>query len=234
MINRMFFAILALIYFGLSLAKNDVLSFIALGDWGKGGNSGDITTKGRNLDASLADDDVYVAQWQSAKHSDQQASKNNDQQTQQYYTYQAAIAKSMGTYAVTAEIAPSFVVSLGDNFYVNGVSSSTDSLWESLWSEVYIDPYPALNVSWYPIFGNHDYGYGLSGIEAQIQRYRDHVDGDLWQFPATNYSKTFSIPGGNGTVTVIFIDTTTLAPSENKCCNSKGYYLLILVISFCS
>ena len=33
--------------------------------------------------------------------------------------------------------------------------------------------------------------------------------------------KTFEIPGG-GVVTVVMIDTTTLAPSMNQCCNEKG------------
>jgi len=42
-------------------------------------------------------------------------------------------------------------------------------------------------------------------------------------FPSTNYSKVFDIPGSRGsTVAIIFIDTTTLAPSMNGCCNSKG------------
>lgn len=43
----------------------------------------------------------------------------------------------------------------------------------------------------------------------------------LWQMNGKNYSQYFSIPDG-GTVAIIFIDSTTLAPSVNKCCNSKG------------
>ena len=39
------------------------------------------------------------------------------------------VAKAMGTYA--SVYTPSFVLSLGDNFYNNGVQSTSDSLWAS-------------------------------------------------------------------------------------------------------
>ena len=72
---------------------------------------------------------------------------------------------------------------------------------------------------WYPVFGNHDYGFGASGVQAQIDRY-EALDDDLWVFPATNYSRVFR--AGKVSVQIVFIDTTTLAPSENKCCNANG------------
>lgn len=70
--------------------------------------------------------------------------------------------------------------------------------------------------------GNHDYGYGATGVQAQIDR--TLID-DHWYMPSTNYSKTFNIPNG-GTVAIIFVDTTTLAPSVNKCCNENGYAII--------
>lgn len=66
--------------------------------------------------------------------------------------YQMEVAAAMG--AAAATLKPSFVVALGDNFYSNGVPSSTDSLWSSLWKDVYITPYADLNIPWYPVFGN--------------------------------------------------------------------------------
>ena len=69
------------------------------------------------------------------------------------------------------------------------------------------------------IAGNHDYGYGAKGIQAQLDR--TLID-DFWSFKSTNYSKSFEIPNG-GLLTIIFVDTTTLAPSINKCCNENGY-----------
>jgi len=71
-----------------------------------------------------------------------------------------------------------------------------------------------------------DYGYGLTGVKAQLQRTQNHTDDDTWIFPSTNYTKVFPIPGSQDTVAIVFVDTTTLAPSENSCCNSKSYDLM--------
>ncbi len=68
------------------------------------------------------------------------------------------------------------------------------------------------------MFGNHDYGYGASGLRAQIER--SAVD-PLWQFDSFNYSRVYSIDDELD-ILFVFIDTTTLAPSENKCTNEYG------------
>lgn len=116
------------------------LNFLFLGDWGKGGNSGYIAS---NFDGSFdtssnstEDDDKKI-----------RSLKNNG------VTYQAAVAKAMGSYS--DKFQPSFVVALGDNFYTNGVSSSTDVYWDYLWTNVYLDYYAALRIPWYPVFGKH-------------------------------------------------------------------------------
>jgi tartrate-resistant acid phosphatase type 5 len=172
-------------------ASSDRLSFLVLGDWGKGGTSGTYGTNSKQIAAKT--------------------------------TYQMQIATAMGNYASTADPKPSFLVALGDNFYNNGVYSATDPAWKYLWQDVYLQ-FDDLNIPWYPVLGNHDYGYGATGVLAQLERSNLHTDDDAWEMPSTNYTKTFSIPGGKGgTVQIIFIDTTTLAPSVNKCCNEKGY-----------
>ena len=136
-------------------------------------------------------------------------------------SYQVEVATAMSSYSSKSRVPPSFVLSLGDNFYTKGVSSTSDSLWDSLWTQVYLQ-YDSLRVPWYPVLGNHDYGYGSSGVQAQIQRTSMHDGDDFWKMPATNYTVTFYLPNGAGEVVVVFIDTITLAPSENECCNEKG------------
>ena len=115
----------------------------------------------------------------------------------------------------------SAVFVLGDNFYDNGVkSTSTDSTWMNYWTNIYLTNGSSLgSVPWYAVIGNHDYGYGEYGVQAQIDRTFIADNSTKWVMPAQNYSQSFDIVGG---VTVIFNDTTTLSPSVNKCCNEKG------------
>jgi hypothetical protein len=190
----------------VATSSSDSLTFLLLGDWGKGGTSGS----------------TGKAAYQTEDAAATETTDNGRNTKQNKALYQMQVASSMGKYAAATDPKPSFVVALGDNFYDNGVYSSTDSTWDYLWKDVYLG-FQELNIPWYPVFGNHDYGYGATGVKAQIQRYHDHTDDDIWMFESTNYTKTFSIPGpGGGTVCIVFIDTTTLAPSENRCCNSNG------------
>ena len=53
------------------------------------------------------------------------------------------------------KIEPSFVISCGDNFQVQGVASVQDPLWISNFENVYKSVY--LQCDWYPVLGNHDY-----------------------------------------------------------------------------
>lgn len=117
------------------------LNFLLLGDWGKGGNSGYIKSNLDNgiIGNSTEDDDHKMI--------DKRKLKNNE------VTYQAAIAKAMGTYS--EKFLPSFVVALGDNFYTNGVSSSTDVYWDYLWTNVYLDTYESLRIPWFPVLGEN-------------------------------------------------------------------------------
>ena len=176
------------------------LHLLMLGDWGKGGLNGDITataTSSMNFDKS------------------RRLGKTGGTD----YTYQAAIARSMMKYVRYINLRA--VISLGDNFYSSGVTSTTDSLWTTIWRNVYLTENSPLNVPWYTVLGNHDYG-SSANAEAQINRYKRHdTDDNNWIMPSHNYSKTFEIIGG-GSAKVIFIDTATLAPSVNKCCNERG------------
>jgi tartrate-resistant acid phosphatase type 5 len=61
------------------------------------------------------------------------------------------------------KIEPSFVVSCGDNFQVQGVASVQDPLWITNYENVYKSVY--LQCDWYPVLGNHDY---RGNTQAQI------------------------------------------------------------------
>jgi hypothetical protein len=186
-------------------SSDDSLTFLLLGDWGKGGTTGTFGQR-RHLKGSAP----------IPEHGEKEILKEKK------VLRQMQVATAMGQYSADADPKPSFVIALGDNFYDNGVYSSTDSLWDYLWKDVYLG-FDELNIPWYPVFGNHDYGYGATGVKAQIQRTYEHTDDDIWMMESTNYTKRFSIPGvGAGTVCIVFIDTTTLAPSVNRCCNQNG------------
>lgn len=210
-----------------TIREDKPLRFLLLGDWGKGGTTG---VYGSSMDDdTLTDLPNQTLSVQEANNASFLANNNqggnkggNGNNKNQKVLYQMAVAKSMGSFSTNAVPAPSFVLALGDNFYSNGVSSATDSLWNYLWKDVYLT-YPALNIPWYPVFGNHDYGGGATAVQAQIDRYHAHTDDDIWMFESTNYTRRFSIPGDQGaSVMIVFIDTTTLAPSLNKCCNENG------------
>jgi len=56
-----------------------------------------------------------------------------------------------------------FIVTCGDNFQLNGVTSVHDSLWFINYKNVYWQK--SLHVDWYPVLGNHDY---IGNTQAEI------------------------------------------------------------------
>ena len=97
--------------------------------------------------------------------------------------YQQDVARELGhaTVALDAE----FIVSVGDNFYPNGVASTTDFHWISSFETIYTDP--SLYMDWYVALGNHDY---RGNVQAQI----DYTNiSRRWNMPARYYSKTFEV-----------------------------------------
>ncbi|GJP48642.1 hypothetical protein CLOM_g7931 [Closterium sp. NIES-68] len=68
---------------------------------------------------------------------------------------QSLIAQQMGT--VGQQMAPQFVVSVGDNFYDEGLTDVNDDQFTRSFSNIYT--HRSLQVPWYAVLGNHDY-YG--------------------------------------------------------------------------
>jgi tartrate-resistant acid phosphatase type 5 len=57
---------------------------------------------------------------------------------------------------------PSFVVSTGDNFYSHGLKGPHDPYFKQTFSDMYSAP--SLQVPWYAVLGNHDYGEANSAL----------------------------------------------------------------------
>ena len=94
---------------------------------------------------------------------------------------QVEVAEQMARAA--GDVQPRFIVSVGDNFYENGVESVDDPQWQKSFEEVYHDS--KLQVPWYCILGNHDY-HAPGDCDAQIAYHRINP---RWNMPADIISR---------------------------------------------
>jgi acid phosphatase len=110
---------------------------------------------------------------------------------------QLDVANQMGKTA--AAIGSKFTVSVGDNFYENGVTGLDDPYWRTSFEDVYTAP--SLQSPWKVILGNHDY---RGNVQAQLD-YSSHSP--RWQLPARYYIDSQNLPDG-GTADFFYIDTS--------------------------
>ena len=110
---------------------------------------------------------------------------------------QGAVAAQMGKTA--AAIGARFVISVGDNFYEDGVTGLNDPKWRTSFDDVYAAP--SLQVPWWAILGNHDYH---GDTQAQIDF---SAKSRRWRMPARHYSRTESAPDGTR-AEFFFLDTS--------------------------
>lgn len=101
-------------------------------------------------------------------------------------------AEAMNQYALSHG-QPDFIAALGDNFYPNGPESVDDPMFEEIWREQFVRPYPALQVPWRMILGNHDY-YGDPQAQVDYHYHSVHNADGLWYMPDRHYSFTVSSP----------------------------------------
>ena len=100
-----------------------------------------------------------------------------------------------------AALGAGFILSVGDNFYPDGVESVADPNWKLSFEDVYVGPH--LQKPWYVALGNHDY-HGEP--QAQLDYALTHP---RWNMPARYYK----LPGarlGFAGVDVFCIDTSPL------------------------
>jgi len=221
------------------LSSKTSLTYILMGDWGTQTGSGKSrrlyeedeaelfspntllqlsnNNNGNNGNKNQAQAQNNQAQEQN-KQSQSQNNKNNNNAQKgnngggggggEYWA--VLVAKAMATYASSKPA--DFLIALGDNFYSNGVSSTTDSLWTSVYTNVY--NYESLQIPWYVIFGNHDYGSknGVGSLQAQIDFGTQSYD-DRWT-AGYCYMKSYNVPESGSSLDIVFIDTTLIAPEE--------------------
>ncbi len=110
---------------------------------------------------------------------------------------QKEVANSM---AATAQKHNSnFIISTGDNFYPDGVISTTDPQWHSSFEHIYTAY--SLNIPWYTAFGNHDY---RGSIQAQLDYSKVSR---RWRTNKRYYSFEKTIPNSNEKAIFVVIDT---------------------------
>lgn len=117
---------------------------------------------------------------------------------------QVQVATQMANTA--RDINPRFIISVGDNFYEDGVASVDDPHWQESFEEVYRDP--ALQLPWYCILGNHDYHLG-GNCDAQIAY---HKINPRWNMPARYYQQTYQVDDRT-TADFFYLDTTPMVKS---------------------
>jgi len=94
-----------------------------------------------------------------------------------------------------------FTCAIGDNFYLNGVRSTNDPKWKTIFERIYTQKF--FQKKWYVIAGNHDYA---GSMKAQIDYSKKSK---RWTFPSLYYKQTFTLRKGQ-TLDLIMIDTTPL------------------------
>ena len=107
--------------------------------------------------------------------------------------YQKDVARELGNATVVLDA--EFIVSVGDNFYPNGVQSTQDYHWISSFESIYTNP--SLYTDWYVALGNHDY---RGSVQAQIDYSKISR---RWHLPSRYYSKTFEIENGEKLLLVV-------------------------------
>ncbi len=110
--------------------------------------------------------------------------------------HQKSVAEQMGISAITANA--KFFVSVGDNFYPNGVQSTQDHQWQSSFENIYTTV--NLHEDWIVALGNHDY---RGSIQAQIDYSKISR---RWTMPAPYFDTLIAI-NGKDLLHLIIMDT---------------------------
>jgi tartrate-resistant acid phosphatase type 5 len=96
-----------------------------------------------------------------------------------------------------------FVQMLGDNLYDSGAASADDPIWQTHFEE----PYAAVELEFWAVLGNHDYGNGGAGTD--FLRGKNEVQytakSKKWKMPSAYWH--MAPPSGGGKVEIFGLDT---------------------------
>jgi acid phosphatase len=115
---------------------------------------------------------------------------------------QRAVAAQMAVAARAMDA--KFIISVGDNFYEDGVQSANDPQWQTSFENVYAAP--SLQVPWQAILGNHDYH---GHCDAQIAYAKTSP---RWNMPARYFVQSMQVDGATP-VDFFYLDTTPMIKS---------------------
>ena len=113
--------------------------------------------------------------------------------------HQVAVARAMGEAA--AQIDSRYVISVGDNFYPDGVQSTDDPQWRTSFEAVYTAP--SLQTPWLAALGNHDYR-GQPFAQVAYSR-----TSSRWRMPSRYYAVT-GADAGHPDLDIFVLDTTPI------------------------
>ncbi|XP_021909326.1 purple acid phosphatase 17-like [Carica papaya] len=119
---------------------------------------------------------------------------------------QSQVAFQMGRMGEELDI--NFIISTGDNFYENGLTSEHDEAFEESFTKIYTAN--SLQKPWYTVLGNHDY---RGDAEAQLKPLLREID--------TRWICLRSFVVDAELVEIFFVDTTPMV--DSYFINSEGH-----------
>jgi len=120
-------------------------------------------------------------------------------------TSQVAVARQMGRTAAARK--SSFVITCGDNYHANGISSEHSPRWKTEFEDIY--KAPSLVIPWYASLGNHD-NRGNADAEIAYSKLSPR-----WRMPARYYTHTERIDEANE-VLFVHLDTSPFVTAYHK------------------
>ena len=118
---------------------------------------------------------------------------------------QREVAVQMSKAAET--LASQCVFSVGDNFYEDGVQSTSDPMWRSSFEAIYTAP--SLQIPWYVALGNHDYR-GVPKAQIDYSKLSSR-----WHMPSRYYKVSGSLIGAPH-LDIFVVDTSPLVHKYRK------------------